>query len=424
MKQPLRLLFLTNFYPPANMGGYEEWCQEVADGLRKRGHELRVLTSRYGRLDHQSDDPTWVHRELHLEMEFASLRNGLSFFTSRHKREADNLTCLQQQIDNFQPDWVVVWGMWNLSWSLPALAESLRPDRVAYYLGDYWPTLPPQYLNYWQYPAQNWLTALPKWLLSLPARWLLSRVERPSLTFPHALFCSHFLQQELQQQGVAFGRTQVVPGAVDTRPYFSANGQESKSNVARKELKLLYVGRLRPDKGIETAVQALDYLVNQLEERQIYLHIVGQGEPAYERQLRQMVNQAGLSRYVTFSGVVAKSKLAQIYHQADVLLFTSIWQEPFGRVIVEAQAAGLVVVGTATGGAAELLLDEETGLHFTPERPQQLARQIQRLRDDPALYHRLAQAGQTRAVNQFDLKRMVQQIEAYLCAIHAGDDLP
>jgi glycogen synthase len=133
--------------------------------------------------------------------------------------------------------------------------------------------------------------------------------------------------------------------------------------------------------------------------------------------LRQMVNHAGLSRYVTFSGVVAKAELARIYQQADVLLFTSIWQEPFGRVIVEAQAAGLVVVGTATGGAAELLLDEETGLHFTPERPQQLARQIQRLQDDPALYQRLAQAGQSRAVNQFDLKRMVQQIETYLCAV-------
>lgn len=419
MSQPLRLLFLTNFYPPASLGGYEEWCQEVAEGLRGRGHEVRLLTSQYGRSIHHADDPAWVHRQLHLEMEFASLRNGLSFFTSRHRREADSLSALRHHINTFQPDWVLVWGMWNMPWSLPALAESLRPERVVYYLGDYWPTLPPQYLNYWQAPAQSWLTALPKWLLNLPARWLLARAERPSLTFPHALFCSHFLQQELQRQGIAFGRTQVVSGAVDTRPYRSANGQGPNSNQTDKGLRLLYVGRLRPDKGIETATQALDYLVNHLGERQIHLHIVGQGEPAYERHLRQMVNQAGLNQYVTFSGVVAKAELAQIYHQADVLLFTSIWQEPFGRVIVEAQAAGLVVVGTATGGAAELLLDEETGLRFAPERPQQLARQIQRLKADPALYHRLAQAGQARAVNQFDLKRMVQQIETYLCDINA-----
>jgi glycogen synthase len=410
MNQSLRLLFLTNFYPPASMGGYEEWCQEVAEGLRQRNHEVRVLTSQYGRAA-MPDDPDWVYRDLHLEMEMASLRNGLSFFTSRHRRERHSLTCLQHHINTFQPDWVIVWGMWNLPWSLPALAESLRPERVAYYLGDYWPTLPPQYLNYWQAPAQNWLTAVPKWLLSLPARWLLARTKRPSLAFPHALFCSHFLQQELERQGVSFGQTQVIPGAVDTRPYYSPNGHITEAN---EPLNLLYVGRLRPDKGIETAVQAMSHLINRQGEQQLHLSIVGRGDPAYERQLRQMVAQANLDHYITFNGIVPKTELAQIYHQADVLLFTSVWQEPFGRVIVEAQAAGLVVVGTATGGAAELLLDEETGLRFEPDKPVQLACQIQRLRQEPRLRQRLAQAGKARAVTQFDLKRMVAEIEAYI----------
>jgi glycogen synthase len=409
--QPLRLLFLTNFYPPASMGGYEEWCQEVADGLHRRGHQVRILTSQYGRSHLSSDESAWVYRELHLEMEMASLRNGLSFFTSRRQREAHTLARLQHHITTFRPDWVLVWGMWNLPRALPAQAELLRPGRVVYYLGDYWPTLPSQHLYYWQSKPQSWLTALPKWLLRLPARWLLARTKRPSLTFPHALFCSHFLQQELEQQGVTFGRTRVIPGAVDTRPYDSLNGQKCQTNDT---LKLLYVGRLRADKGVETAVQALDHLINQVGERRLHLTIVGQGDPAYERHLRQAVAQAGLNNYVAFTGVVPKAALAQIYHEADVLLFTSIWQEPFGRVIVEAQAAGLVVIGTATGGAAELLVDEETGLRFAPEDPVQLACQIQRLGHEPSLRQRLARAGKARAVAQFDLKRMVAEIEAYL----------
>jgi glycogen synthase len=414
MTQPLRFLFLTNFFPPASMGGYEEWCQEVADGLHERGHQVRVLTSQYGR-DSILSDPDWVFRELHMEMEMASLRNGLSFFTSRRQHEAHSLACLQHHLDAFQPDWVLVWGMWNLPRSLPALAESRMPQRVAYYLGDYWPTLPPQYLNYWQSPAQNWATAVPKWLFSLPARWLLAQTERPSLTFPHALFCSHFLLKELERQGISFGQTQVVSGAIDTRPYHLQSRQKALTDAT---LKLLYVGRLRPDKGVETAVQALAYLIDQLDEQQVHLHIVGQGDPAYELYLRRLVIQAGLTSHVTFVGAVVKDELPQVYQQADVLLFTSIWQEPFGRVIVEAQAAGLAVIGTATGGAAELILDEETGLHFTPGDPAQLARQIQRLRQEPDLYQKLAEAGRAHAISKFDLTRMVAEIEAYL--LHNG----
>ena len=45
----MRILFLSNFYPPVSRGGYEQWCQEVADGLVARGHEVTVLTSDYRR---------------------------------------------------------------------------------------------------------------------------------------------------------------------------------------------------------------------------------------------------------------------------------------------------------------------------------------------------------------------------------------
>ncbi len=92
----MKLLFLTNFYPPSSRGGYEQWCQEVTDGLRGGGHDILVLTSTHGRNDSNSLDPSWVRRELYLEMEFASLRNAFQFFTSRKLREQENLTLFQE----------------------------------------------------------------------------------------------------------------------------------------------------------------------------------------------------------------------------------------------------------------------------------------------------------------------------------------
>jgi hypothetical protein len=62
----MRLLFLTNLYPPHGKGGYEEWCQEVAIQLRKRGHEVIVLTGMQPSDIESTTEPTWVRRELHL----------------------------------------------------------------------------------------------------------------------------------------------------------------------------------------------------------------------------------------------------------------------------------------------------------------------------------------------------------------------
>ena len=79
----MHILFLSNFYPPASRGGYEQWCQEVLEGLRRRGHDVLVLTSDYKRSELSAPDPAWVERSLHLEMELASFKNALQFFTRR-----------------------------------------------------------------------------------------------------------------------------------------------------------------------------------------------------------------------------------------------------------------------------------------------------------------------------------------------------
>jgi glycosyltransferase involved in cell wall biosynthesis len=345
-------------------------------------------------------------------MEMASLRNGLSFFASRRQRERDNTTMLKAQLGAFQPDAVVVWGMWNLSWVLPALAEKLLPGRVVYYIGDYWPSLPPQYLNYWQAPAQSWLTYLPKLLLSIPAQFMLAREKRPTLQFAHALFCTHFLQDALQQQGVRFGQTAVIHGAIDTSLYQKATGKAT----ANKSPSLLYVGRLREDKGVHTAVAAMDLLVNE-QNLDLHLRIVGAGEPSYERRLRQMVIQANLESHVTFVGVVPKKDLPQVYRQHDAVLFTSIWQEPFGRVPVEAMAAGVPVVGACSGGAAEILHDGHNALTFPPGDAIALSERIRQLIISPALRQTLAEGGQETAVRYFDVQRMANQISGYLADI-------
>lgn len=411
----MRILCLSNFYPPASRGGYELWCQEVTEGLRGLGHEVMVLTSTHGQDAIRGHEPAWVRRDLHLEMEFASLRNSVSFFASRRAREDENLACLRLSVARFSPDVVLVWGMWNLPRSLPALAEKLLPARVAYYIGDYWPTLPCQLEVYWQAPARNWLTGIPKTMLKPLALGQLRREPPPRLAFEHAIFPTIFMRDELKRGGVSPMHSEVVYGAIDTYPF--RDRHVVSDTCQGSATRLLFVGRLTPEKGVHTAIEALHHLLFAWGFKHVQLTIVGSGEPDYEAHLRRLASEKKVESAVAFLRAQPQEAMPAIYQQADILLFTSIWPEPFGRVLVEAMASGLAVVGATTGGATEILNDNVNALTYAPGDPYSLAAQVARLIESPQLRKRLAESARCTSVQMFDIHRMTAQLEAILKAI-------
>ncbi|MDX1379424.1 MAG: glycosyltransferase family 4 protein [Anaerolineales bacterium] len=303
--------------------------------------------------------------------------------------------------------------MWNLPRSLPALAEILMPGRVAYYIGDYWPTLPSQFENYWDAPARNFFTGIPKSLLKPFAQKILADEESPSLDFEHMLFPSAYLRDELMRKGVSPKNAEIIYGAIDTSLYLNSRTQIQQN----KNTSLLYIGRLTHEKGVHTAIDAVEVLVNNAGVRDLELLIVGDGDPEYVAELHASVRRNNLASFVTFMSAQPKEALSALYHQSDIFLFTSIWAEPFGRVIVEAMASGVVVVGTSVGGAAEILSEDVNALIFTPDDPSSLSKQLKRLVESPELRNRLAKAGRETAIRKFDIERMTNEIEAYLKSI-------
>ncbi len=427
----MRLLFLTNLYPPHSQGGYEEWCHEVAVALRSRQHEVLILTSTNGRDQQASEDPSWVRRELYLEMELASLRNGVQFFTQRRQREQANLTTLRTYVHRFQPDALVIWGMWNIARSVPVLAEQLMPGRVVYYMGDYWPTLSNQFEYYWQAPALHWYTQLPKQLLGFFAATILKTEKRPQPAFAKVLFPTAFMEAELAQRGTTVQESKVIYGAADIAPYAQAMTSASQprddidgtaarestldeQQAAEQLVHLLWVGRVRPDKGTHLAVKALDRIVHEYKLDKVKLTIVGNGDAEYLTYIEYLIRRYRLQAYVTLVGPQPKGELPTLYASAQIFLFTSTWPEPFGRVVVEAMAAGVAVVGATVGSMAEILSDNENALTFPPNDETMLAAQIVRLIRSPHLRRQLASAGRRTAVEKFEMQRMATEIELYL----------
>jgi glycosyltransferase involved in cell wall biosynthesis len=98
---------------------------------------------------------------------------------------------------------------------------------------------------------------------------------------------------------------------------------------------------------------------------------------------------------------VFHEKLAEYYRSADVFVFPSIWDEPFGIPVIEAMAAGLPVVATRVGGVVETVEDGKTGFLVPPADSHALAEAISALVQDRALRERLGAAGRERALELF-----------------------
>jgi glycosyltransferase involved in cell wall biosynthesis len=182
-------------------------------------------------------------------------------------------------------------------------------------------------------------------------------------------------------------------------------------------LNLVCAGRLAQDKGVHTAIEALAKLVHERQVGQVHLTIIGSGRPDYEAYLRELVVFKAVADHVTFLGPVPREEMPARLCQFDVLVFPSIYEEPLARMTQEAMLAGLVVVGTTTGGTKEILVEGKNGLTFAPGDADGLARQLERLIVEPDLRYRLAEVGRQTVLDHFTLDRMVDEIETYLCQV-------
>ena len=409
----MRVLFLTNFYLTEGSGGEGQSCQQVVEGLNQRGHATLVLTSMHGsnNLPVETDG---IFRSLYLEMDLVPLRHSITFFTRRKAREKHNLQVFERILQQFDPDIIFIWGMWNLHRSLPAFAEARYPHKVVYRFATYWPTLPSQHEFYWRTPGRTWYSRLLKQVLGYVAlRMVAKEAQKARLTYCHAICVSAAARDVLVKAGVPVSRARIIHTGLDAKRYLDGGIQHSLP-YENQYLDLLYAGRMYPEKGIDTVIEAMIKLVNGQGRRDIRLSLAGTGSAEYENHLRQHVTQTGLTDNVLFLGWVPPAEMPELLQKFDVLVLPSIWQEPFSRAVLEGMISGLVVVAARTGGTPEVIVDGENGLLFMPDDSEELAEKIAHLADNPGARSRLGYAGRQTVVQRFTMTKMMDEIESYL----------
>jgi glycosyltransferase involved in cell wall biosynthesis len=229
-------------------------------------------------------------------------------------------------------------------------------------------------------------------------------VQRLTLRAASGVLCANREAQTILQRRNYRGQTWVLPAiGVDTQVFRPCTNRPSEEDFV-----VGYVGRLVPEKGLDTLVAA----VQMLGAARVTLRIIGDGP--YRAYLQDHVSQLGLSERVRLDRPMPPHQVAAALCQMDVLVLpsrtTPVWKEQFGRVLVEAMACGIPVVGSDSGAIPEVISD--AGLIFPEGDARALADSLQRLIASPALRRRLATQGHRRATSCYSQDRIAAQTVA------------
>jgi len=243
--------------------------------------------------------------------------------------------------------------------------------------------------------------------LNLFDRWLASRAQR-------YIYISDAVRRDHELAGMPPERGRVVYNAVESAVW--AKGLTTKE--ARQSLGLNpgrpvvgVVGRLESWKGQDVFIRSLAEVRKEVPS--VLGLVVGDGvahEPDYRQQLAQLREDMGLWDHLEFWPFQAD--VARVMLALDVLVLPSRLPEPFGRVLIEAMAAGRPVVATDAGATPEIVRDGVHGLLVPPNDPRALGASVSYLLKHRQEAASMGERGRKRAQDQFNMAKHVEGIES------------
>lgn len=393
----MKILVISNLYPPYYLGGYELLCSQVVSDLKRRGHIVTVLTS-----DHGCNEKTEnayeenIHRNLKLYVPFGQDARAMrirKWSTGRY-----NQAVTEDLLDKIKPDLIFIWSQLRLTLNPAQVAEKSGLP-VLYSFNDN------HILGYSPANSKESIRGKARFAVD---RWLLNGITNQSLSFSNSTCISRVLKQSLINSGIPITNSKVIYQGIPVEKFTA----KDTLGIINEPLKLLYVGQLHSYKGVHTAIEAVHKLAQNKLFTDTVLTIVGDGSPDYCQQLKQTA--AAGSANIKFSGKVPHNKLADIYRANHILLFPSLWQEPFGLTHLEAMACGTNVISTNNGGQGEFLENEINSLVFDKGDVDHLTQQIYRLATNNKLAMKLASNAIQMVTEYFSVKRYVDDLEEWL----------
>lgn len=223
------------------------------------------------------------------------------------------------------------------------------------------------------------------------------------MAWPKLVICpSRVISRHMVEDfGLPYERVRLIPRSVDLERFnFRPAGSRDQ-----EEFIVGIIGRITPLKGHDYFLKAMAKVIRQVPSLKIW--IIGdapEDKQDYKQEIMTLVRRLVLSNYVEFLG--SRSDIPELLSSMHCLVLSTVTEEAFGRVILEAQAAGVPVVATRVGGVVDIIDEEKTGLLVTPRDPEEMAAAVSRIFKDKTLARNLSESGREKVERQFTLKEM------------------
>ncbi|HET9469110.1 MAG TPA: glycosyltransferase family 4 protein [Vicinamibacterales bacterium] len=407
----MRILIATDAFPPTS-GGSGWSTYELARGLRANGHEITIVRT------YSERDPQPAPYDGFAVIGFPAFAPPVPFVRNyvRNERLYERLSAaLVEIVKNQKMD--LIHAQHVLTGPASVMAARRAGIPAVCTVRDYWPVC------YWGDVLANpdagivcpgcsasamtrclrprtgmaWPATLP----AIPYMRANLRHKQAALADADAIVAvSNYVKAALRERGPGLQRARIetIPNGVDVR------GVRTEADATTRPMPqpyALFVGKLAKNKGA-------DALVDIAERTRLSMPLVVVGDGPERETIAAHAKATG--RDVRVQGWRDRREVFQWLRHAELLIFPSVWPEPLSRVLIEASALSVPIAAVDTGGTADIVVDEETGL-LSPSI-ETLAEDVARLASDTTLRRRLGDAAAARAATRFDVPVIIGRVEA------------
>jgi phosphatidylinositol alpha-mannosyltransferase len=361
-RPPLKVGIVSPYGYP-HPGGVNEHVRHTYEAMRRMGHDVWIITSRYG-------------RERESEGHIIRLGTGYAFPANGSM------------------------GRVTVSWRFKERARELLAEQrfdVLHFHEPFVPFLSPTVLD--QSDTVNVATFHAFGGFS-PSYWVGSRFAGRLAELLHGRIAvsgaaRHFISRYFP------GDYTIIPNGVDLDRFADA---EPFEELRDGTLNILFLGRFEERKGLIHLLKAY----HRLRKRHVDARLLVVGTGPKSREYRRFVGLRGI-RDVEWLGRVSDDDKARYFASADIFCSPATGQESFGIVLLEAMAAGIPIVASDIHGYKNVMQRGVQGLLVEPRNPRALAAALYKLAGDPDLRHRMGEEGRARAP-EYSWDRVTERI--------------
>lgn len=401
----MKIAFITTTMKP-ELNGLSDSVYDRAMVMAEEGHEILILGPDYEIIKEVHPEYKKYQGQIHPSVQMIPYKSN--FF----KEKSDGCIIkpffqysLNPALTEFQPDIIHVEEPYRMT-GLKIVDGHFKRPGLSYSRKNNIPITCMWHTNYFKYSEFYLPEAVRFFLVPMARKWFSWIYNGYLQTFSHSLYGKN----ELEKTGVKNVKHGIYHG-VNLKYFFY---KEKEVNNSSEGIKLLFAGRIEPEKELAILFDAFDILQKQFKDLKLY--IAGSGSMLATLKKRYKKNKD-----IVFTGRLFPEEMGELYRKSDIFITPST-TETFGNTVIEAAASGLPVIGPKAGGLLDTLQDGINGFWCKPHCSVDMAKKAAKLVKNPELRMKISVTGREMTQKYSHKEAALNMLREFRKLVRARED--